>query len=177
MATDTCMRALGVALNHDAVRELAALREENASLQATRIDPADTLLVAIIDLVHREHAAGFGATDVMPSQFHLAADDRFVNCLYGQQSVLCWVDDYGNTYSVGDFQRLVQKLCAMGLQVVVLEPMGSCGANGAMKCPFTLEWNERARSGLPQALPLWPQAVHHHPTGPLTWLDSNPEED
>ena len=173
MATDPCMRALGVALNHDVVRELAALREENARLQATRIDPADTLLVAIIDLVHREHAAGFGATDVMPSQFHLAADDRFVNCLYGQQSVLCWVDDYGNTYSVGDFQRLIPKLCAMGLQVVVLEPMGSC----TMQCPFTLEWNERARSGLPQATPLWPQAVHHPPTGPLTWLDSNPEED
>ena len=154
MATDACMRALGVALNHDVVRELAALREENASLQATRIDPADTLLVAIIDLVHREHAAGFGGTDVMRTQFHFAADD-------------------------GDYQRLIPKLCAMGLQVVVLEPMGSCGANGVgfLQCPFTLEWNERARSGLPQAIPLWPQAVHHPPTGPLTWLDSNPEED
>jgi hypothetical protein len=34
-----------------------------------------------------------------------------------------------------------------------------------------------SESGLAQALPLWPQAVHHPPTGPLTWLDSNPEED
>ena len=161
------------------MRELAALREENARLQATRIDPADTLLMAIIDLVHCKHAAGFGATDVMmPGQFNLAAD--------GQQRALCWVNDYENaaghggsviTMSFGDFQRLIPKLCAMGLQVVVLEPMGSCGANGAMQCPFALEWNERARSGLPQALPLWPQAVHHHPAGPLTWLDSNPEED
>jgi hypothetical protein len=142
------MRALGVALNHDAVRELAALREENASLQATRIDPADTLLVAIIDLVHREHAAGFGGTDVMRTQFHFAADD-------------------------GDYQRLIPKLCAMGLQVVVLEPMG----RWTTQCRFQLEWNERARSGLPQASPLWPQAVHHPPTGPLTLLDSNPEED
>ena len=116
MATDACMRALGVALNHDVVRELAALREENASLQATRIDPADTLLMAIIDLVHCKHAAGFGATDVMmPGQFNLAAD--------GQQRALCWVNDYENaaghggsviTMSFGDFQRLIPKLCAMG---------------------------------------------------------------
>ena len=28
-----------------------------------------------------------------------------------------------------------------------------------------------SESGLAQALPLWPQAVHHPPTGPLTWLD------
>ena len=98
------------------MRELAALREENASLQATHIDPADTLLVAIIDLVHCKHAAGFGATDVMmPGQFNLAAD--------GQQRALCWVNDYENaaghggsviTMSFGDFQRLIPKLCAMG---------------------------------------------------------------
>ena len=64
------------------------------------------------------------------------------------------------TMSFGDFQRLIPKLCAMGLQVVVLEPIGRC----TMQCPFTLEWNERARSGLPQAISLWPQAVHHPPT-------------
>ena len=32
MATDACMRALGVALNHDAVRELAALRDAEGAL-------------------------------------------------------------------------------------------------------------------------------------------------
>ena len=76
-------------------------------------------------------------------------------------SRMCWLDESGKEHSMADFQRLIPKLCALGLHVIELDP------GEDIHCPFTIDWEEPLASLDDETKQHWPRMVHHPPTGPL----------